>query len=83
MFGGIKLAKNADPDKYSYSGYGIGFYYRSLFSYKGFCWGKCIIIFGVGNSLSVHTDNKRKYIWYINIYDTTITAEAKYCLNFV
>ena len=25
MFGGVKLAKNADPDKYSYSRYGIGF----------------------------------------------------------
>ena len=25
LFGGVKLAKNADPDKYSYSGYGIRF----------------------------------------------------------
>ena len=24
-FGGVKLTKNADPDKHSYSGYGIGF----------------------------------------------------------
>ena len=25
LFGGVKLAKNVDLDKYSYSGYGIGF----------------------------------------------------------
>ena len=25
LFGGVKLTKNRDPDKYSYSGYGIGF----------------------------------------------------------
>ena len=25
LFGGVKLAKNADPDKYVYSGYGIVF----------------------------------------------------------
>ena len=23
LFGGVKLTKNADPDKYSYLGYGI------------------------------------------------------------
>ena len=25
LFGSVKLTKNADPDKYKYSGYGIGF----------------------------------------------------------
>ena len=25
LFGAVKLTKNADPDKYSYSGYHIGF----------------------------------------------------------
>ena len=25
LFGDVKLTKNPDPDKYSYSGYGIGF----------------------------------------------------------
>ena len=29
---GVKLAKNADPDKYVYTGYGIGFDSRSEFS---------------------------------------------------
>ena len=26
LFRGVKLTKNVGPDKYSYSGYGIGFY---------------------------------------------------------
>ena len=32
LFGSVKLTKNADPDKYSYSGYGIGFDFCSYFS---------------------------------------------------
>ena len=32
LFGGVKLSKNVDPDVYSYSGYGIGFYTRIGFS---------------------------------------------------
>ena len=28
LFRGVKLTKDVDPDKYSYSGYGIGFYTR-------------------------------------------------------
>ena len=31
LFGAVKLTKNADPDKYSYSRYGIGLDSRSLF----------------------------------------------------
>ena len=31
-FGGVKLVKNADQDKYVYSGYDIGFDLRSEFS---------------------------------------------------
>ena len=32
LFGGFKLTKNADPDKYVYTGYGIGFNSRSGYS---------------------------------------------------
>ena len=32
MFGAVKLTKNADPDKYGYSGYGIGFDASSHYS---------------------------------------------------
>ena len=59
LFGAVKLTKTDDPDKYSYSECGIGFDWRSLFSFLKY-WDKIVIIFGVGNSSSVHTDNKRK-----------------------
>ena len=32
LFGSVKLTKNADPDKYVSTGYGIGFDWRSEFS---------------------------------------------------
>ena len=32
LFEGVKLAKNVDPDKYVYTGYGIGLDSRSEFS---------------------------------------------------
>ena len=32
LFGGVKLSKNTDPDKYVYTGYGMGFDSRSVFS---------------------------------------------------
>ena len=32
LFGSVKLTNNADPDKYVYTGYGIGFDSRSEFS---------------------------------------------------
>ena len=30
LFGAVKLTKNADPDKYGYSGYGIGCTFTSF-----------------------------------------------------
>ena len=47
MFGGVKLAKNDDPDKYVYSDYDIGFNSRSRFSLTDVSIGKNVIIFGV------------------------------------
>ena len=35
LFGAVTLTKNADIDKYGYSGYGIGFDRRSSFSFSG------------------------------------------------
>ena len=55
-FGTVKLTKNADLDKYGYSGYGIGFNARSQFSWLNDQWGKNATIFGVGNSSSLHID---------------------------
>ena len=62
MFGAVKLTKNANPNEYSYSGYGIGFHSCSLFSIPKFDWGKNAIIFGVDMSSSVHANNENKDI---------------------
>ena len=35
LFGAIELTKNADTDKYSYSGYGIGFDAGEFFYFSG------------------------------------------------
>ena len=39
LFRKVKITKNADPIKYSYSGHGIGFDFCSLFSILNFHWG--------------------------------------------
>ena len=87
MLGGVKLTENADPDKYFYSGYRIGFDSCSLFPYSNFNWDKKFVIFGVDNSSSVHIDIKKKDILILGevstqrLDDTTITAEATYSIN--
>ena len=62
MFGAVKLTKNIDLDKNSYSRNCVGFNSCSLFSDPGFDWGKNVVVFGVDNSSSMHIDNKKKYI---------------------
>ena len=58
LFKAVTLTKIADPDKYGYSGYGIEFDSLSNVSINGE-WGKNVIIFGVDNSLSMHTENRK------------------------
>ena len=60
FFGVVKLTKNADPDKYKYSSYGIGFDSHSQFLFTDGSMGKNVIIFGADMSSSVHVDNKGK-----------------------
>ena len=62
LFGSVKLIKSVDPDKYRYSGYGIGFDFVQNFHLQTEAWGKNVIIFGADKSSSVHTDNKNKNI---------------------
>ena len=82
LFGDGKLIKINDSDKYFYLGYSIGFDSGSLPSMLNSL-GKNIS-FGVDNSSSMHTDNKKKYILVIiegptqGLDDTSIIAEAKY-----
>ena len=88
MFGSAKVTKNADPDQYKYTGYGIGLDSRSEFSFAHGRYGKNVIIFGVDMSSSAHVDNKGKDILILGegptqgLDDTTLTAEAKYPINF-
>ena len=87
LFGSVKLTKNADPDKYKYSGYGIGFYSRSEFSFTDGSVEENIIIFGAGMSSSLHIDNKNKDVFIPGegpiqkLDDITLTAESKYPIN--
>ena len=88
LFGSVKLTKNADPDKYKYRGYIIGFDSRSEFLFSDESIGKNVIIFGADMSSSVHIDNKGKDILILGeeptqgLDDTTLTAEATYPINF-
>ena len=60
LFDAVTLTKNADVDKYKYSGYGIGFDRRSSFSFPGGGYGQNVLIFGADMSSSAHVDNKKK-----------------------
>ena len=62
LFGAVTLTKNADIEKYKYSGYGIGFDRRSSFSFTGGGFGQNVLIFGADISTSIHIDNKGKDI---------------------
>ena len=58
LFGDVSLTKNADIDKYKYSGYGIGFDRGGEFSF-GNGIGKNCIVFGADLSSSSHANNKK------------------------
>ena len=84
----MKLNKNADPDKYKYSGYGIRFDSRSEFSLSEGSMRRKAINFGADMSSSVHVDNKNKVILVLGegttqgLDDTTLITAAKYPINF-
>ena len=62
LFGAITLTKNADIEKYRYSGYSIGFDRRLSFSFPSGVVGQNVVIFGADMSSSIHIDNKKKDI---------------------
>ena len=86
LFGSVKLTKNADINKYGYSGYGIGFDRNTSFS-VGNEIGKNVIIFGVDMSSSAKIDNRKKYILILGVGPTqglehTLSTEKMYSINF-
>ena len=87
LFGAVILTKNADIDKYKYSGCGNGFDRRSSFSSPSEGFGQNVIILGVDMSPSAHIDNKKKDILILGKGPTqglehTLTAEKMYSINF-
>ena len=88
LFGAVILTKNADIDRYRYSGYGIGFDRRGSFSFPGGGFGQNVIIFGKNMSSSPHIDNKGKDILILGLGPTqglgenSLTAEKMYSINF-
>ena len=88
LFGTVTLTKNADIDKYIYSGYWIRFDRRSCFPFQGGGFGQNIIVFGVDMNSSSHIDNKGKYILILGKGPTqglgknSLTAEKMYPINF-
>ena len=70
LFGAATLTKNADIEKYGYSGYGIGVDRRTSFSFSGGGFGQDVLIFRVNMSFSAYIDNKKKDILVLGIGPT-------------
>ena len=86
LFGAVTLTKNADIDKYGYSGSGIGFDRRSSFSFPGGGFGQNLLIFRADMSSSAHFDNKKIDILFLGIGPTQglehiLTAEK--CIRLI
>ena len=87
-FGAVTLTRNADIDRYRYSGYGISFDRRGSFSFPGGGSAQNVIIFGADMSSSPHIDNKGKDILILGIGlmqglgEDSLTAEKMYSINF-
>ena len=86
-FGAVTLTKNADIDKYRYSGYGIASDRKTAFSFPGTGFGENVLTFGADMSSSAHIDNRKKDILVLGKEPTpglehTLTAEKMYSINF-
>ena len=87
MFGAVSVTKNADIDKYKYSGYVIRFDRHGFFSYPSGGTDRNIIIFGVDMSSSRKIDNRKKDILILGKGPTqwlehVLSAEKMYSINF-
>ena len=58
MFGATNIVKTSDIEKYVYSGYGITFNRAGLWSFDN-NFPRNVIIFGVDNSSSFHSDKRK------------------------
>ena len=81
------MIKNADIDKYKYSGYGIGFDRHGSCSSPGIGLGRNLIIFGVDMRSSTKIDNRKKDILILGEGPTqglehTLSGVKMYSINF-
>ena len=86
LFGGVKLTKNPDPDKYSYICYNIRFNTQIEYTLPDGRVGENVIIFGGDMSSSVNIDNKGKSIVTLGKgikqwFNHTLVAETQYLIN--
>ena len=88
LFGAVILTKNADIDKYKYSGYGIAFDKKSNFSLPNGGNGQNVILFGVDMDSFIHIGNKAKGILILGkglrqgLGEHSLTAEKMYSISF-
>ena len=87
LFGAVTLTKNVDINKYGYSGYGIGFDRKTVFSFLGGGFGQNVSIFRADMSSSAYIDSKKKDRLVLGKGPTqrlehTPTAEKMCSINF-
>ena len=80
------MTKNADIDRYGYSGYGIGYDRDGSFSFPSTGLSRNVLIFGVDTISSTKIDNGKKDILILGKGPTqelehTLNAEKKNLIN--
>ena len=87
LFGTLNIVKNSDKEKYIYSGYGIIFNSASSWS-LGNDFAKNVVIFGVDNSSSSHSNNRKNNLFVLGegptygINGSFGSSEKKFSNNF-
>ena len=88
LFGTVKLERNAIKSKFTYNGRGIAFDGEGSWSF-GNDFARNVVVFGVDNSSSSHTDNRKHNFLVLGegptqgIDDSTGSAGKKIVLNLV
>ena len=75
FFGSTNIAKDNDKEQYVYSSYGITFDRKCPWSFND-DFARNIIIFGVDNSSSSHTDNLENFFLFLSERDTLGIKES-------
>ena len=87
LFTAVSLAKNADIDRYRYSGCGVGLDRYWSFSFPSTGFGRNVIMFGVDMISSTKIDNRKKETLILRKDPTkgpehTLSTEKMYSIKF-